>query len=41
MFISDVFQTLNIYFPLQFVKNCITTIPNNSDLADGRVIESQ
>ena len=40
MFITNVFQTLNIYFPLQFVKNLIT-IHNNSALADGRVIGSQ
>ena len=40
MFIINVFQTLNIYFPLQFVTNRITTIHNNSVLADGMVIES-
>ena len=41
MFITNVFQTLNVYFPLQFVKNRITPIDINSVLADGRVIESQ
>ena len=41
MFIANVVQTLHIYFPLQFVKNRITTIQINSVLADGRVIESQ
>ena len=41
MFITKVFQTLNIYLPLQFVKNRITAIHNNSVLADDRVIESQ
>ena len=41
MFITNVFQTRNIYIPLQFVKNRITTIHNNSVLADGWVIESQ
>ena len=41
MFITNVFQTLDIYFPLQFVKNRITTIHNKSVLADGRVIESK
>ena len=38
MFITNVFQTLNIYFPLQFIKNRITTIHNNSALADCRAI---
>ena len=36
MFITNDFQTLNIYFPQQFFK-----IHNNCVLADGRVIESQ
>ena len=41
MFITNVFQTLDIYYPVQFVKNRITTIHNNSVLADGRIIKSQ
>ena len=34
------FQTLNVYFPLQFVKIRITTIHNNSILGDGWVLRS-